>query len=101
LNTNYHKMLTLRMPNSHNSVQPKDVIESVRQKIVMALSKREGSPLIKKSQAIYWSPEDNTELRLACTISKNYGSDDYWCSYHPEWDEFLSETKKGYYALGA
>jgi hypothetical protein len=79
---------------------PRELIEAVRQKIVMTLSKREGFPLIKKSQALYWSAEDNSDLRLACTISKNYGADDYWYSYHPDWDDFLSEAKKGYYALG-
>jgi hypothetical protein len=90
------------LPQSERPQQrtPKDVIEQIRQKIVMMLSKREGLSLIKKSPALYWSPERNTELRLACTISKNYGSDDYWYLYDQAWDNFLSEAMKGYYVLG-
>src|SRR5204863_2739918 len=36
---------------------PKEVIEALRQKIIAALSAREGVPLIKKSRALYWSTD--------------------------------------------
>ena len=80
---------------------PKEVVETVRGKIIAALGSREGAPLIKKSRALYWSPDNNKEIRVACTISKHYErSEDYWYAYHPDWDEFLKEAGKGYYALG-
>jgi hypothetical protein len=77
------------------------VIEALRQRIIIALIKQEGIPLIKKSQALYWSPDDNRDLRAACTISKHYErTEDYWYAYHPDWDKFLKEARKGYYVLG-
>lgn len=48
---------------------PRDVIELLRSRIITALSARENMRLIKKSQVLYWSPENNRELRVACTIS--------------------------------
>src|SRR5205823_4479559 len=62
---------------------------------------QERMPLIKKSQALYWSPDNNQELRVACTISKHYEkTDDYWYAYHPDWDKFLEDAKRGYFVLG-
>jgi hypothetical protein len=80
---------------------PKEVIEALRQKIIAALSMREGVPLIKKSRALYWSTDIEREVRVACTISKHYEkSDSYWYAYHTDWNKPLSGAQKGYYVLG-
>lgn len=80
---------------------PREVIETLRQRIIGALSSREGVPLIKKSQALYWSAENNQNIRVACTISKHYErTEDYWYAYHPDWDKFIGEAQRGYYVLG-
>lgn len=79
---------------------PSEIIQALRRKIINALAKREGVSLIKRSSALYWSP-DKSQVRVACTISKRYfRAEDYWYAYHPSWDEFLSGGVKGYYVLG-
>jgi hypothetical protein len=78
-----------------------EIIQALRQRIVSAVSAREGVPLIKKSRALYWSGVSDNEVRVACTISKRYEkTDDYWYAYHPDWDNFLSLAAKGFYVLG-
>lgn len=74
-----------------------DVIEQVRSQIVAALS-RKYRPLVKKSRALYWSPDKTT--RAAVTISKRYESGGFWYAYHPEWDKFLREGSEGFLVLG-
>jgi hypothetical protein len=74
-----------------------DVIEQARSQIVTALS-RKYRPLVKKSRALYWSPDKTT--RAAVTISKRYESGGFWYAYHPEWDKFLSEGSEGLLVLG-
>jgi hypothetical protein len=74
-----------------------DVIEQVRSQIVAALSKKY-RPLVKKSRALYWSPDKT--IRAAVTISKQYESRGFWYAYHPEWDKFLSEGSEGFIVLG-
>jgi hypothetical protein len=74
-----------------------DVIEQVRSQIVAALS-RKYRPLVKKSRALYWSPDKTT--RAAVTISKRYETGGFWYAYHPEWDKFLSEGSEGILVLG-
>jgi hypothetical protein len=55
-----------------------DVIEQVRSRIVAALSKKY-RPLVKKSRALYWSPDKT--IRAAVTISKRYESGGFWYAY--------------------
>jgi hypothetical protein len=72
-----------------------------REEVVMALSKREDIPLIRKSRALYWSPSH--DVRAAFTISKRYtkkGGPAYWYAYHPQWRDFLGEVERGYLVLG-
>lgn len=76
------------------------LLEAKRQEIVSALSRREGVTLIKKSPALYWSPDH--QLRAAFTLSKRYDRKGflYWYAYHTQWDEFLNETQRSYIVLG-
>lgn len=77
-----------------------EVLQAKRQQMINALSAREGVPLIKKSRAIFWSPDHS--VRAAFTVSKRYakGSHAYWYAYHPQWQDFLAEGAHGYVALG-
>ena len=77
------------------------LLQKKREDIVSAISKKIDLPLIKKSRALFWSPDHL--VRLACAVSKRYtkpGTYKYWYAYHPEWNEFLTEGKRGYFALG-
>ncbi len=77
------------------------ILEAKREQIIKAVGKAFGSPLIKKSRALYWS--SSHDQRAACTISKRYvqkGSYPYWYAYHPQWDEFLREGTEAVLALG-
>src|SRR5271166_5605170 len=77
------------------------LLQKKREDIVAAVSKENSVPLIKKSRALFWSPDHH--IRLVCTVSKRYtkpGAYKYWYAYHPEWNEFLNEGKFGYFVLG-
>jgi hypothetical protein len=77
------------------------ILQAKRDEIIRALGSREGVPLIKKSRALYWSPDH--EKRAAFTISKHYakrGGPHYWYGYPMQWDEFLKEGERGYLVLG-
>ena len=76
-------------------------LQAKRDEVITALSRHQGTPLIKKSRALYWSPDHAT--RAAFTISKRYarqGGPHYWYGYPPQWDEFLREGERGYLVLG-
>lgn len=78
-----------------------ETIKEMREKIITATSAATEKPLIKKSRAMYWSPDH--ELRVVCTISKRYdtqGAAKYWYAYHPSWDKFLTEGGLSSLALG-
>jgi hypothetical protein len=78
------------------------LLHQKREQIIEAVSKKFGSPLVKKSRALFWTA-DHTK-RIACTLSKRYAkrpSQPYWYAYHPQWDEFLVEGSEGYLVLGA
>lgn len=77
------------------------LLQTKRDQIIDAFSKRLGVALIKKTRALYWSADH--DQRVACTISKRYvkrSSYPYWYAYHPQWNEFLNEGATGYLALG-
>jgi hypothetical protein len=76
-------------------------LQAKRDEIIAALGSREGTPLIKKSRALYWSP--GHDKRAAFTISKRYarkGGPHYWYAYHTQWDEFLRAGEGSYFVLG-
>jgi hypothetical protein len=75
--------------------------ERKRDVIAAALGRREGTPLIRKSAAVYWSADHS--LRAALVVSKRYtdkGNYRYWYGYRKQWYEFLHEAKRGYLVLG-
>ena len=77
------------------------LLQQKRDQVIQSVSRHIGAALIKKTRALYWSPDH--EHRVACTISKRYtkrASYPYWYAYHPQWDEFLDQGSKGYLALG-
>jgi hypothetical protein len=78
------------------------LLDEKRQTIIAALSRRESTPFVQKTRALYWNPEH--DVRAACTISKRYQRSSiyrYWYAYHPQWDEFLSEGRRSFLVLGA
>lgn len=56
--------------------------------------------LVKRSRALYSSPDDS--LRVVCLVSKAYseGKVDYWFGFHPHQRDTLTEAKTGYAAFG-
>jgi hypothetical protein len=74
-----------------------DIIEQTRSLIVAALSKK-FRPLVKKSRALYWTPEG--DFRSAITISKEYKGGGFWYAYHPAWDAFLAGAPESFLVLG-
>jgi hypothetical protein len=77
------------------------ILQAKRDAIIAAIGKREGTALIKRSRALYWSA--GHDVRTACTISKRYtktGVYRYWYAYHPQWDQFLGEGARSYFVLG-
>src|SRR5688500_6865077 len=91
---------SLLAPQAHDRTTSA-VISEIRSNIVVAASAILGQPLIKRTGAIYWSP--NHDTRVVWTSSKRYeheSSEKYWYAYHPSWDAFLSEAASGYLAMG-
>jgi hypothetical protein len=77
------------------------LLQAKRDEIIDALGRREETALIKRSRALYWSPDHDS--RAAFTVSKRYTRKSgplYWYAYHTQWDEFLSEGKHSYFVLG-
>jgi hypothetical protein len=77
---------------------PKEIIGELRDRMVAAIQQREKSSLVRKSAALYWSPDKRT--RMIGSVSKSYGQGTYWYAYHTLWDKFLAEGKNSYYVLG-
>jgi hypothetical protein len=87
------------LPKGPKGFTEANLIEAKRQTIIRALGDREGRELVKKSGALYSSPDGN--VRAVCTVSKRYPSGSpYWYGYSPQWDEFLSGTKVSFLVLG-
>jgi hypothetical protein len=78
------------------------LLQSKREEVIAAISKRAGTKLIRKSASLYWDADH--VVRIACSISKRYTDRGpnyrYWYVYHPAWDTFLSEASKGFFVLG-
>jgi hypothetical protein len=80
---------------------PPVLIQSIRDKILLALGRRLELSFVKKSRALYWDPTHSS--RVACTVSKRYsdqGAARYWYAYHPAWHIFLEEAERGLFVLG-
>ncbi len=77
------------------------LLQQKRELIIKCAASFIGTTFIKKSRALYWSPDHVN--RIACTISKRYtkkGAYPYWYAYHPTWEEFLKEGISSYLILG-
>lgn len=76
------------------------LIDEKRTNILRSIEKIKDIKLVKKSRALYWSSDRS--IGIACTISKRYYGKNflYWYAYHPAWQDFLTKTNKGYFALG-
>ncbi|EGV17955.1 hypothetical protein [Thiocapsa marina] len=73
----------------------------IRERVIAATSFKFDLSLIKKSRAMYWSPDQR--LRVACAVSKRYdnpGIVRYWYAYLPTWDSFLEQGEQSFLALG-
>lgn len=77
-----------------------DDLNAMRGRILDALSKRFGSSLIRRRQALYETPD--TRKRASISISKRYARayQPYWYAFHPEWGEFLSGGVEAVHVLG-
>lgn len=69
----------------------------IRGRVVNILRVANSVELIKKSRALYWSPD--RLFRVVCAISKPYERGDYWYAYHPQWRDFLYDAKQGIFVL--
>jgi hypothetical protein len=78
---------------------PRKILDSAREKALAALSEKVGSSLIRKSKALYWSPDVGHQIRAVATVSKRYKGRFFWYAYHPTWDAFLAEGTKGFFLL--
>lgn len=76
------------------------LIDAKRDRIMRALSRREGLDLTNTSGALYRSVDDN--LHVVCTVSKRYekGRPPYWYGYSPQWHDFLLEGQRSFLVLG-
>jgi len=76
------------------------ILDKKRNDIIDAMSKKVNATLVRHTRALYW--DASHENRIACSISKRYsrGGHRYWYAYHPKWNEFLKESKSGYFVLG-
>ncbi len=87
--------------NNYKQIKtPKEVIENKRKQIIELSIKEFKTPLIRKTAALYWNPEEKEKQRIACTISKKYDKNGYWYGFHKKWRAFLTSSKQGYLALG-
>lgn len=79
---------------------PQNTIDTIRERAADAVSKRHSINLVRQRQALYADP--NSGARACITISKRYSSDlqPYWYAFHPKWDQYLSQTDKGFMVFG-
>lgn len=77
------------------------MLETKREAVIGALSRREGINLSKIKGILYSSADD--EVRAACPVSRRYTrtpSSYYWYGYSKEWPGFLSQGHKSFLVLG-
>jgi hypothetical protein len=69
--------------------------------IAQRVSDHLGTPLLKRTRALFSSPDDST--RVQCVASREYlssGSPGYWFAFHPHQRDALNGAKQGYVAFG-
>jgi len=81
--------------------KPKFTPINFRDACAERVQKRLGQPLVKRSSAVYSSPDDN--LAVICINSREYkkakGSG-YWFAFHPHQRDLLQNHKQAFVALG-
>ena len=90
-----------RSGNSGWKFTEREIIDDVRQNLILAIAKKRKTTFIKKTRAQFWSPDRSD--RITTTISKKYESGQlvtYWYAYHPSWDRFLEEDPNSELGLG-
>jgi hypothetical protein len=75
-----------------------EIIEVLRSSIINKIAQKLGTHLVRKSRALFWSPDK--KIRVVNTLSKEFKGGIYWFAYHPEWDAFLMSAERGYLVLG-
>ncbi len=74
------------------------LIQNKRDAVMNAYGSFEGFEPISVSGALFSNPE--RDFRAVCTISKRYvAGPPYWYGYSPQWDAFLSESKRSFLVL--
>ncbi|MBL8536052.1 MAG: hypothetical protein JNM59_01470 [Hyphomonadaceae bacterium] len=75
-------------------------LNAMRERIVVALSARFSSGLVRRRQALYETADQ--KRRVSISISKRYNREyqPYWYAFHPSWEEFLLGAEEGVHVLG-
>ena len=86
--------------DNNQSRLPHDTVKGKRELIVSCFSAYKKKSLIRRKVALF-SDSDNS-LKVAILVSKYYdsGTSDYWYTYHPATEKFLSGGKEAYIIYG-
>ena len=81
-------------------ITPRSAPASFNDACVATISAKLGVPLVKRSRALYSSPDET--LRVVCAVSKAYASPkkNYWFAFHPHQRDALIAATTGYAAYG-
>jgi hypothetical protein len=77
---------------------PRNIQDSIREKAIESLSRKESLTLIAHKRSQYWSRDKRT--RVVCIVSKQYDTGYYWYACHPHQRDFLSDSDRGFLLLG-
>jgi hypothetical protein len=83
------------------ATSPKFTPVSFNALVAQRVSEHLGTPLLKRTRALFSSPDDST--RVQCVASREYdssGSAGYWFAFHPHQRDALNGAKHGYVAFG-
>ncbi|MGA9779239.1 MAG: hypothetical protein WBS33_13295 [Verrucomicrobiia bacterium] len=81
--------------------KPKFIPSNFRDACASRVQKHLGQPLVKRSFAVYSSPDEN--LAVICINSREYKKPknlDYWFAFHPHQRDLLQNHKQTFVALG-
>jgi hypothetical protein len=77
-----------------------EALDAMRDRIVAALQRRLGVPLVRRRRALFESAD--RRKRVCITISKRHDREyqPYWYAYHPAWNDFLKGAEQAMFVLG-
>jgi hypothetical protein len=77
-----------------------EALDAMRDRIVAALQRRLGVPLVRRRRALFESADGRK--RVCITISKRHDREyqPYWYAYHPAWNDFLKGAEQAMFVLG-